>query len=195
MSPSDQINSGLISVRQRSSPCAFCAGLIKLRRLGDNVSAASQIREAALRGDRSASRRQAVTFLLLLGCPTRTMSVCTAPRQQAPMPRPRPQWVGWQTTSGLADWQTGRLADWVSKGYVPLVCGVRPARCVGATRSSRVGNGDLHLSCAPSLSVSPHTIASFRLHALELHLAVTQMSLRFPRVGSLCHTPSSPSQS
>ena len=120
------------------------------------MSAASQIREAALRGDRSASRRQAVTFLLLLGCPTRTMSVCTAPRQQAPMPRPRPQWVGWQTTSGLADWQTGRLADWVSKGYVPLVCGVRPARCVGATRSSRVGNGDLHLSCAPSLSVSPH---------------------------------------
>ena len=70
MSPSDQINSGLISVRQRSSPCAFCAGLIKLRRLGDNVSAASQIREAALWGDRSASRRQAVTFLLLLGCPT-----------------------------------------------------------------------------------------------------------------------------
>ena len=82
MSPSDQINYGLIL----SDSDGLCAGLIKLKGLGDNVSAASQIREAALRGDRSASRRQAVTFLLLLGCPTRTMSVCSAPHQQAPIP-------------------------------------------------------------------------------------------------------------
>ena len=107
------------------------------------MSAASQIREAALRGDRSASRRQAVTFLLLLWCPT-SHHVC----------------LQRSTPAGAHVVRSGRagrlLTDWASKGYVPLVCSVQPARCVGATRSSRVGNGDLHLSCAPSLSVSPH---------------------------------------
>ena len=115
------------------------------------MSAASQIREAALRGDRSTSRRQAVTFLLLLGCPTRTMSAALHASRR--LCRPRPQWAGWQTKL-LADWQTGRRR--ASERYVPRVCSLQPARCVGATRSSRVGNGDLHLSCAPSLSVSPH---------------------------------------
>ena len=103
--------------------------------------------------------------------------------------RPRPRWVGWQTTSRLADWQTGTRR--ASKGYVPLVCSELHRRnsflTGGEWRSASL------LRAKPFCLSTPSQASG--LHALELHLAVTQMSLRFPRVGSLCHTPSSPSQS
>lgn len=157
------------------------------------MSAASQIREAALRGDRSTSRRQAVTFLLLLGCPTRTMSAALhASRRPC---HPRPQWAGWQTKL-LADWQTGRRADGGRAKGTYRECAACSLPGASAQLVPHGWGMAICISPARQAFLPLHTIASFRAaRFLELHLAVTQMSLRFPRVGSLCHTPSGPSQS
>lgn len=140
------------------------------------MSAASQIQEVALRGDLFSfplCLAPSFTFLLLLLLPG---------------------------LAGLVRWLLCTPANAISvstagRADAPAFCTVQLGS-EGPHNSFLASGGKWAVrSASPSLRqacLSLHTIASFRLHAFELHRAVTQMSLHFPRVGSLCHPPCRP---